>query len=101
VGLNGLVKRCFRQGDEPYLHLYPHSSSGRPGMPFQGRGPRQRRTRQRPRYGLNLACGRPCALVQLMRLTLFLVVDFAAGMSAAVAITLPELGTQRNLRGLS
>jgi hypothetical protein len=22
-------------------------------MPFQGRGPRQRRTRQRPRYGLN------------------------------------------------
>jgi hypothetical protein len=65
-------------------------------MPFQGRGPRQRRTRQRPRYGLNLACGRPGALVQLMRLTLFLVVDSAAGMSAVVAITLPELGTQRN-----
>jgi len=36
-----------------------------------------------------------------MRLTLFLVVDSAAGMSAVVAITLPELGTQRNLRGLS
>jgi len=38
VGLNGLVKRCFRQGDEPYLRLYPHSTSGGPGMPFQGRG---------------------------------------------------------------
>ena len=45
---------CSRQGGEPYLHLYPHSSSGGPGMAFQGRGmPRQRRTRQRPRYGLN------------------------------------------------
>jgi hypothetical protein len=55
VGLNGLVKQRFREGDEPYLHLYPHSSSGGPGMPFQGRGHahlclRQRRTRQRPRY---------------------------------------------------
>jgi hypothetical protein len=38
VGLNGLVERCFRQGDEPYLHLYPHSSSGCPGIAFQGRG---------------------------------------------------------------
>ena len=42
MGLNGLVKRCFRQGGEPYLHLYPHSSSGGPGMAFQGRA----RTRQ-------------------------------------------------------
>ena len=30
-------------------------------------------------------CGRPGALVQLMRLTLFLVVDSAAGMGAVVA----------------
>jgi hypothetical protein len=32
VGPNGLVKRCFRQGGEPYLHLYPHSRSGGPGI---------------------------------------------------------------------
>jgi two-component system, NtrC family, sensor kinase len=44
---------------------------------------------------------RPGAPVQLMRLTLFLVVDSAAGMSAVMAITLPELGAKRNLRGLS
>jgi hypothetical protein len=44
-------------------------------------------------------CGRPGAPVQLMRLTLFLVVDSAAGMSAVM--TLPELGAKRNLRGLS
>jgi hypothetical protein len=35
--------------------------------------------------GQILACGRPGALVQLMRHTLFLVVDSAAGMSAVVA----------------
>jgi hypothetical protein len=43
-------KTVFAARDEPYLHLYPHSSSGGPGMPFQGRGqcphlcPRQRRS---------------------------------------------------------
>ena len=41
-------------------------------------------------------CGRPGAPVQLMRLTLFLVVDSAAGMSAVM--TLPELGAKRFAR---
>ena len=44
-------------------------------------------------------CGRPGALVQLMRFRLFLVVVSAAGMS--VVMTLPELGAKRNLRRLS
>jgi hypothetical protein len=47
-------------------------------------------------------CGRPGAPVQLMRLTLFLVVDSAAGMSAVLAHhSFPELGAKRNSRGLS
>jgi hypothetical protein len=40
--LNGLVKRCFRQGVEPYLHLYPHSGWGSPRIDVTR--PRQRRT---------------------------------------------------------
>ena len=43
--------------------------------------PWQRRTRQRPRYGLDFRVRAARRVVQLMRLTLFLVVDSAAGMS--------------------
>jgi hypothetical protein len=76
----------------------------RDGLSGAGHGPRpwQRRTRQRPRYGLDFRVRAARRVVQLMRLTLFLVVDSAAGMSAVVAHHFSGIGdSARNLRGLS